>query len=176
MYAILYTDTKNFFLRRSIRWKRVTVIRKMVRPLTGDGRPLITALTDKIDNSSVVENTLLLLWFAVISFDVFFLKYNIVHSSRSSLNYFYFSFTNHLLGFWTSIGFFSLIVVVTFQLSDARAYWSISNVQTVVTISLDIIIFVVVPWPSESPPNDGCHTSGGWCSSMDPIENVRRPL
>jgi len=28
-------------------------------------------------------------------------------------------------------------------------------------ISLNII--TVVPWPSESSPNDGCHTGGGWC-------------
>jgi len=54
--------------------KRATVVRKMA---TGDHDLLIAALADKIDNSgsSVVDISLLLLWFAEISFDVMFLKY-----------------------------------------------------------------------------------------------------
>lgn len=42
----------------------------------GDYNLLIAALTDKIDNSgsSVADISLLLLWFAEISFDVFVLK------------------------------------------------------------------------------------------------------
>jgi len=83
--------------------KSVTVVRKMVRHHTGDGRPLIATLTDKIDNSgsSVVENSLLLLWFAEISFDVLFLKIQYCLLLSFALELFLFlshSLINHLFG------------------------------------------------------------------------------